>query len=238
MALVRFLASIRTTPSWPRWRHAQLRRGAPFRQVALSSRTLTSSRVQYLYPTKVQLYLACSELALQGEEPMALYPPNNPQPPSKPPRIDPRDRPPGWIPDWLKPFVPPPPPPIELDPPYDPPRPFWEPAAPDNRTEGGTPFAANHPAPLRAFDQFLTPASYLQMGNWPFWIQSGLVTFPTPESESSIRNSRQSGSSGGILGLLAQESGGLPRSTRSDSGSAKRSASGGILGTLTASSLA
>jgi len=169
---------------------------------------------------------------------MALYPPNNPQPPSKPPRIDPRDRPPGWIPDWLKPFVPPPPPPIELDPPYDPPRPFWEPAAPDNRTEGGTPFAANHPAPLRAFDQFLTPASYLQMGNWPFWIHSGLVTFPTPESESSIRNSRQSVSSGGILGLLAQASAGSHRSTRSDSRSAKRSASGGILGTLTASSLA
>ena len=163
---------------------------------------------------------------------MALYPPNNPQPPSKAPP----DRPPpaDWIPDWLKPFVPPPPPPIELDPP----RPFWKPAPPDNRTEGGAPFAANHPAPLRAFDQFLTPASYLQMGNWPFWIHSGLVTFPTPESESSIRNSRQSVSSGGILGLPAQASAGLHRSTRSDSHSAKRSASGGILGTLTASSLA
>ncbi len=168
---------------------------------------------------------------------MALYPPNNPQPPSKP--LPDRPPPPSdWIPDWLKPFVPPPPPPIELDPPYDPPRPFWEPAPPDNRTEGGTPLAANHPAPLRAFDQFLTPASYLQMGNWPFWSRNGLVTFPTPESESSIRNSRQSVSSGGILGLLAHASAGSPRSTRSDSRSAKRSASGGILGTLTASSLA
>jgi hypothetical protein len=28
---------------------------------------------------------------------------------------------------------------------------------------------------MRAFDQFLTPASYLQMGNWPFWIRNGLV---------------------------------------------------------------
>jgi hypothetical protein len=170
---------------------------------------------------------------------MALYPPDNPQPPSKPPRIDPRDRPkpPPPIPNWLKPFVPPPPPPIELDPPWTDP-PFWEPAPPDNRTEGGAPFAANHPAPLRAFDRFLTPAWYLQMGNWPFWIPNGLVTFPTPESESSIQNSRQSVSSGGILGLLAQASAGLPRSTRSDSRSAKRSTSGGILGTLTASSLA
>src|SRR5262245_57446063 len=161
---------------------------------------------------------------------MALYPPNNPQPPSKPPPD--RPPPPDWIPDWLKPFVPPPPPPIELDPPYDPPRPFWEPAPPDNRTEGGAPFPANHPAPLRAFDQFLTPAY------WPFWVPNGPVTFPTPESESSIRNSRQSVSSGGILGLLAQASAGLHGSTRSDSRSAKRSASGGILGTLTASSLA
>jgi hypothetical protein len=100
---------------------------------------------------------------------------------------------------------------------------------PDNRTQGGTPFAANRPAPLRGFDQFLTPASYLQMGNWPFWIPNGLVTSPTPENESSIRNSRQSMSSGGILGLLAQASAGLPRSTRSDSRSAKQSASGGIL---------
>jgi hypothetical protein len=168
---------------------------------------------------------------------MALYPPNNPQPPSKPPPDRPPP-PPDWIPDWLRPFVPPPPPPIELDPPYDPPRPFWEPAPPDNRTEGGTPFAANHPAPLRAFDQFLTPAWYLQMGSWPFSIPNGLVTFPTPESESSIQNSRQSVSSGGILGLLAQASAGSRRSTRSDSRSAKRSASGGILGTLTASLLA
>jgi hypothetical protein len=172
---------------------------------------------------------------------MALYPPNNPQPPSKRPPVDPRDKPKppptDWIPDWLKPFVPPPPPPIELDPPWTDP-PFWEPTPPDNRTEAGAPFAANHPALLRAFDQFLTPASYLQMGNWPFWIRNGLVTFPTPESESSIRNSRQSVSSGGILGLLAQASAGSHRSTRSDSRSAKRPESGGILGTLTTSSLA
>src|SRR5262249_2238801 len=167
---------------------------------------------------------------------MALYPPNNPQPSSKAPP----DRPPpaDWIPDWLKPFVPPPPPPIELDPPYDPPRPFWEPAPPDNRTEGGAPFAANHPPPLRAFDQFLTPASSSQSGTCPLWIRNGLVTFPTPESEALIRNSRQSVSSGGILGLLAQASAGSHRSTRSDSRSAKRSASGGILATLTASSFA
>ena len=167
---------------------------------------------------------------------MALYPPNNPQPPSKAPPD--RPPPPDWIPDWLKPFVPPPPPPIELDPPYDPPRPFWEPAAPDNRTEGGAPFAANHPPPLRAFDQFLTPASYLQMGNWPFWIPNGLVTFPTPENESSIRNFRRPAANGGILGLLAQTSAGSHKGTRSDLRSAKRSASGGILSTLTASSFA
>ena len=115
---------------------------------------------------------------------MALYPPDNPQPPSKSPPIDPRDRPkkppPDWIPDWLKPFVPPPPPPIELDPPYDPPRPFWEPVSPDNRTKGGPPFAANHPALLLAFDQFLTPASYLQMVNW----SSG---FPTASPRSQLR---------------------------------------------------
>jgi hypothetical protein len=174
-------------------------------------------------------------------------PPSPPRPPNitLPPKIElppkpgepPPPPPPQPLPDWLKPFIPRPRPPIELDPPWTDP-PFWEPAAPDNRTEGGAPFAANHPAPLRAFDQFLTPASYLQMGNWPFWIPNGLVTFPTPESESSIRNSRQSVSSGGILGLLAQASAGLHRSTRSDSHSAKRSASGGILGTLTASSLA
>jgi len=115
---------------------------------------------------------------------MALYPPNNPQPPSKPPPDRPPP-PPDWIPDWLKPFIPPPPPPIELDPPYDPPRPFWEPAPPDKRTQGGAPFAANHPAPLRAFDQFLTPASYLQMG-------TGLSGFPTDSSPSQLRraNSR------------------------------------------------
>jgi hypothetical protein len=140
---------------------------------------------------------------------MALYPPNNPQPPYKPAPKDPRDKPkpprPGWFPDWLEPFVPPSPPPIELDPPWTDP-PFWEPAAPDNRTEGGAPFTANHSASLRAFDQFLTPASYLQIGNWPFWIRNGLVTFPTPESESSIRDSRQSVSSGGILGTLTASS--------------------------------
>jgi hypothetical protein len=209
---------------------------------ALPSRTLTSSQVQYLYPAKSPTLSRVQRVGSAGRKPMALYPPNNPQPPSRPPPIDPRDRPkpppPDWIPDWLKPFVPPPSPPIELDPLYDPPRPFWEPAPPDNRTQGGAPFAANHPAPSQAFDQFLTPASYLPMGNWPFWIPNGLVTFPTPESESPIRNSRQSVSSGGILGLLAQASAGLHRSTRSDSHSAKRSASGGILGTLTASSLA
>jgi hypothetical protein len=91
---------------------------------------------------------------------------------------------------------------------------------------------------MRAFDQFLTPASYLQMGNWPFWISNGLATSPTPESESSIRNSRQSVSSGGILGLLAQASAGLDGSKRRESRSAMRPASGGILGTLTASSFA
>lgn len=157
--------------------------------------------------------------------------PLKPGEPPPPPPLEP-------LPDWLKPFIPPRRPPIELDPLYDPPRPFWEPAPPDNRTEAGSPFAANHPASLRAFDQFLMPASYLRMGDWPLGIPNGLVTFPTPESESSIRNFRQSASSGGILGLLAQASAGLDGSKRSESRSVMRPASGGILGTLTASSFA
>src|SRR5262245_2138371 len=122
---------------------------------------------------------------------MALYPFNDPLPEYKPARPDPRDYPlPPDPPDWLKPYLPPSPPPIQLDPPYDPPPPFWQPVPPDNRTDGGAPFAANHPAPLRALDPLVVDlngngvnltnvqdsAAYFDYGGTGFAAHTGWIT--------------------------------------------------------------
>jgi hypothetical protein len=134
---------------------------------------------------------------------MALYPPNNPQPPSRPPPDRPPP-PPDWIPDWLKPFVPPPPPPIELDPPYDPPRPFLGACSPrqqNARRHAIRCQSSGSVAGLRS-----VPDAGLVLADGQLALldsQRTRVTFPTPENGSSIRNSRQSMSSGGILELLA-----------------------------------
>jgi hypothetical protein len=82
-------------------------------------------------------------------------------------------------------------------------------------------------------DPVPTPRWYLQPGAWPYWLPNALAAFAAPGNDSSIQNSPQPASNGGILGLLAQPGAGLDQNKVGASGLPP--VSGGILGMLTAS---